>query len=79
MALFVIERDRPFGDIEGEVAIGAVIVLPATMRLAEKIVGELLDGVADVDLRSVGLGLVPDRGVDLDLTVRYVDDSVVGR
>ena len=35
VALVVVERDRSFGNIEGEVAIGAVIVLPAAMRLAE--------------------------------------------
>ena len=78
MPLVVVERDGPFGDVEGEVAIGAVAVLPAVMGFLEKIVGEPLDCVADGHHRPFGLGVAPDGGGDLDIAGRQGNDFVAG-
>ena len=67
MALIVVERDGPFGDVEDEVAIGAVAVLPAVVGFLEKIVGKPLDCVADGHRRPFGLSVAPDGGGDLDI------------
>ena len=68
MPLIVVERDGPFGDVEGEVAIGPVAVLPAAVGFLEKIVGQPLDCVADRTSPSAfDLGAAPDRARDLDI------------
>ena len=77
MPLIVVERDGPFGDVEDEVAIGAVAVLPAVVGFLEKIVGQPLDCIAD-DTPSVWLSVAPDGGGDLDIAGRQGNDLVAG-
>jgi hypothetical protein len=76
--LVVVERDGPVGDIEGEIAISAVAVLPAAMGLAEEAVDQGLDGVVDRQALSVDLAAAPDWAADLDGTGREGDDFVGG-
>ena len=66
----VIERDRAFGDIEGEFAIGAFVVLPAAMGLLEKVVSETFDGISNGKSRAFDVGVAPTNLRDLDITVR---------
>jgi hypothetical protein len=68
--LVVVERDGPFGDVEGEVAIGPVAVLSAAMGLAEEGVGQSFDGLADRLGTAFDLGTAPDRARDFDLVRR---------
>jgi hypothetical protein len=67
VALVVVERDRTFGDVEGEVAIDPVAVFPAVMGHREEVEDEPLDGVVNGHRRVFGLGLVPDGRRDVDL------------
>ena len=43
--LVVVERDRAVVDVEVEIAVGALVVLPPLMSFPEEVVGDLLDGV----------------------------------
>ena len=43
----VIEGDRSRGDVEGESAMGAVVVLPSRMGEAEEVVGDGLDRLGE--------------------------------
>src|ERR1700679_3241538 len=78
VALVVVERDRPFGDVEGEVAIGPVAVFPAVVGNPEEVEDEPLDGIVNRRRRAFGLGLVPDRRRDFDLSGWQRDDLVAG-
>src|SRR5579871_5655613 len=76
--LVVIERDRAFGDIEGEFAIGAFVVLPATMGLLEKVVSETLDRVPNGESCAFDVGLAPTNLRDHDVTVGNLRRLVAG-
>src|SRR5579883_2111152 len=78
VALVVVERDGPLGDIEGEVAISTVVVFPTAMRVGEKVVDEAFDDLGDADARAVGLRLIPHGFSDLDRTFRHWYDDVAG-
>src|SRR3546814_18831798 len=62
--LVIVERDRLSGDVEHELAKGALVVLPAAMGLFEKGVGQRLDRLAvrfgqpRSEARRVGKGCV---------------------
>ena len=56
MPLVEIERDGPFGHVEGVLAVGTVVVFPAAMGFIEDVIDERLDRLPD------GPGLAIDRG-----------------
>jgi hypothetical protein len=57
VSLVVVELDRPFSDVEGEFAIVAVVDLPAGVGLAEKIIDQRFDGLANGQGLTLDLGL----------------------
>jgi hypothetical protein len=66
VALVVIERDRLLRDVEGDVAIGAIVVLPAGMGRFENVLSEAFDGGGDADGRTLRFGLAPNGFAYLD-------------
>jgi len=74
--LVVVERDRSLGDIEGEVAIGAIAIFPAAVGLAEEIIGQRFDGDADRLSLAFDIGCAADMARNLDLT-RWQRDNLV--
>ena len=38
IALIIVERDAALRYVEGKIAVGAIIILPAAMRLRQKII-----------------------------------------
>jgi len=71
-----IEGDGPLGDIEGEVAAGAVVVLPAAMGLAKDVIDEYFDSLLQRPGLAVDRGNSPASGGDLDLDLWQRDDIV---
>ena len=69
--LVVVERDRPAPDIEGEVAKGAVIVLPPAVGLLEEGIDEGLDRIADGMRRSLDFLGIAEHGIDEFDLVRW--------
>ena len=50
--------------VEAELAIGAVVVFPTAVGVAEEIIGELFDDIFERKLPHLDLGTVPgDRGI----------------
>src|ERR1700677_3279990 len=76
--LVVVERNGPFGDIEGVLAVGAVVVFPAAMFLVEDVIDEYFDSLLQRPGLAVGRGASPDGGGDLDLDGWKRDDIVSG-
>jgi hypothetical protein len=65
--LVVVERDGSVGDVEREVTVGAIAVLPAVMGLAEEAVDQGFDGVIDrqalpIDGKRCSAALLPRLG-----------------
>src|SRR5579875_2792963 len=78
VALVVVERDRLLLDVEDDVAISAVVVLPTTVSLFENVLGQALDGLGDADGRTLRLRLVPNDLGDFDDFARHGDGIVAG-
>src|SRR3989338_6225932 len=59
-----LEMDGTGRRVEAELAIGPVVVLPAAMRVAQEVIGQLLDDIFEGKLAHLDLGIVPgQRGV----------------
>src|SRR6185312_7294051 len=71
--LIVFERDHAARDVEGEVAVGAVVVFPAAMELPEEIIGELLDRFPDRQACPLHSRAVRRRGGDVDCAIWKLD------
>jgi len=78
--LVVVERDCPILDVEREVAIGAVVVLPPAMSLLEDGIDEGLDRVAEGMRRSLDFFRIAEhRRDEFDLVRRQFREDVVAR
>ena len=66
VSLVVVELDRPLGDVEGDIAVGTIVIFPAAMRLTKKIIDQRFDGLVN------GLGLALDVGISPNCP-RYLD------
>jgi hypothetical protein len=73
VALVVVERDHPIRDIEDDVAVSTVAVLPAAMGLFENVVGQALDDGGDTGGRTPWFGLIPDGLGEFDGCARHGD------
>src|SRR3546814_4353122 len=77
--LVIVERDRLSGDVEHELAKGALVVLPAAMGLFEKGVGQRLDRLAERFGQPLGLGRVEVESRDLDGRCGDIRQLIAGK
>src|ERR1700677_1843427 len=78
VSLVVVDRDGPFGDIEGVLAVGAVVVFPAAICLVEDVIDEGLDGLLHRPGLALDPGASPNCGGYLDLDLWQRDDIISG-
>src|SRR3546814_15864303 len=74
--LVIGEADCPLADIEHELAISAVVILPAAVQVAERVVRQLLDRAFERLAAALEIVLVIARNRDLDIDLGQRDLTV---
>jgi hypothetical protein len=75
--LVIVEGDRPFGDVEDKLTIGAVIILPAAMRAGKKGKDHMVDGIANSEAPARRIFRSPLDRSEFDFFGRKLDDDIV--
>src|SRR3546814_15619066 len=73
VALVIGEADCPLADIEHELAISAVVILPAAVQVAERVVRQLLDRAFERLAAALEIVLVIARNRDPDIDLGQRD------